>query len=96
MTFVLRSCKMLFVLASARCEGLAASGSADETQLICVMDTTVCRRTDLCRCGECALGILEGTHHRAGDDAEMCAKLYLREIRDGKLCNLNEFDNEHI
>lgn len=32
---------MLFVLASARCEGLAASGSADEIQLICVIDTAV-------------------------------------------------------
>ena len=41
MTFVLRSRKMLFMLASARCEGLAASGSADEIQLICVMDTAV-------------------------------------------------------
>jgi len=28
------------------------------------------------------LGILEGKHHRAGDDAEMCARLYLREIED--------------
>ena len=42
------------------------------------------------------LGIPEGAHHRAGDDAEMCAKLYLREIRDGKLYNLNEFDDEYI
>ena len=32
---------MLFMLASAQCEGLAASGSADEIQLICVMDTAV-------------------------------------------------------
>jgi DNA polymerase-3 subunit epsilon len=23
-----------------------------------------------------------GTHHRAGDDAEMCARLFLREIKD--------------
>lgn len=28
------------------------------------------------------LDIPEGTHHRAGDDAEMCARLYLREIAD--------------
>ncbi|MCF0182311.1 MAG: exonuclease, partial [Muribaculaceae bacterium] len=24
----------------------------------------------------------EGTHHRAGDDAEMCARLFLRELED--------------
>ncbi|MCD8385453.1 MAG: 3'-5' exonuclease [Bacteroidales bacterium] len=29
-----------------------------------------------------SLGIPEGTHHRAGDDAEMCARLFLREISD--------------
>lgn len=28
------------------------------------------------------MGIPEGHHHRAGDDAEMCARLYLREISD--------------
>lgn len=28
------------------------------------------------------LEIPEGTHHRAGDDAEMCARLYLREMAD--------------
>ena len=28
------------------------------------------------------LGIPEGRHHRAGDDAEMCARLYLRELED--------------
>ncbi len=28
------------------------------------------------------LGIPEGTHHRAGADAEMCARLYLRELQD--------------
>ncbi len=28
------------------------------------------------------LDIPEGTHHRAGDDAEMCARLYLRELED--------------
>ncbi len=28
------------------------------------------------------LDIPRGTHHRAGDDAEMCARLYLREIED--------------
>lgn len=26
--------------------------------------------------------IPQGTHHRAGDDAEMCARLYLREVED--------------
>ena len=30
------------------------------------------------------LNIPEGTHHRAGDDAEMCARLYLRELSDFK------------
>lgn len=29
------------------------------------------------------LGIPEGIHHRAGDDAEMCARLFLREMEDG-------------
>lgn len=28
------------------------------------------------------LNIPQGTHHRAGDDAEMCARLYLRELYD--------------
>lgn len=28
------------------------------------------------------LDIPKGTHHRAGDDAEMCARLYLRELED--------------
>lgn len=28
------------------------------------------------------LHIPEGQHHRAGDDAEMCARLYLRELND--------------
>ena len=31
-----------------------------------------------------------GQHHRAGDDAEMCARLFLREIRDFGLCRLEE------
>ena len=31
-----------------------------------------------------------GTHHRAGDDAEMCARLFLREIRDAGWCELEE------
>ena len=30
------------------------------------------------------LGIQSGTHHRAGDDAEMCARLFLRELEDMK------------
>ncbi len=32
------------------------------------------------------MGIPEGHHHRAGDDAEMCARLYLREISDAERC----------
>lgn len=40
-----------------------------------------CHRLDyLCE----RLGIPEGLHHRAGDDAEMCARLYLRELEDMK------------
>ena len=31
-----------------------------------------------------------GQHHRAGDDAEMCARLFLREIRDAGWCGLEE------
>lgn len=31
------------------------------------------------------LGLPEGTHHRAGDDAEMCARLFLRELEDASL-----------
>ncbi len=34
--------------------------------------------------------IPEGKHHRAGDDAEMCARLFLREIKDAGWCKLNE------
>jgi DNA polymerase-3 subunit epsilon len=33
-----------------------------------------------------------GTHHRAGDDAEMCARLFLREIRDAGWVELSEMD----
>jgi len=33
-----------------------------------------------------------GTHHRAGDDAEMCARLFLREIKDAGWVALNEMD----
>jgi DNA polymerase-3 subunit epsilon len=33
-----------------------------------------------------------GTHHRAGDDAEMCARLFLREIRDAGWPQLDEMD----
>lgn len=33
-----------------------------------------------------------GTHHRAGDDAEMCARLFLREIKDAGWCELSEMD----
>lgn len=34
--------------------------------------------------------IPEGKHHRAGDDAEMCARLFLREIKDAGWCELEE------
>ncbi len=34
--------------------------------------------------------IPEGKHHRAGDDAEMCARLFLREIEDAGWCELEE------
>ena len=33
-----------------------------------------------------------GTHHRAGDDAEMCARLFLREIKDAGWVELEEMD----
>ncbi len=33
-----------------------------------------------------------GRHHRAGDDAEMCARLFLREIKDAGWCGLEEMD----
>lgn len=36
--------------------------------------------------------IPEGKHHRAGDDAEMCARLFLREIKDAGWCDLSEMD----
>ena len=36
------------------------------------------------------LEIPEGKHHRAGDDAEMCARLFLREIKDAGWCDLEE------
>lgn len=36
--------------------------------------------------------IPEGTHHRAGDDAEMCARLFLREIKDAGWCELSEMN----
>lgn len=43
-----------------------------------------CNKLDyLCR----QFGIPCGRHHRAGDDAEMCARLFLREIRDAAKCN---------
>lgn len=34
--------------------------------------------------------IPEGKHHRAGDDAEMCARLFLKEIKDAGWCELSE------
>jgi DNA polymerase-3 subunit epsilon len=33
-----------------------------------------------------------GTHHRAGDDAKMCARLFLREIKDAGWAELEEMD----
>lgn len=36
--------------------------------------------------------IPEGKRHRAGDDAEMCAKLFLKEIEDAGWCELAEMD----
>lgn len=36
--------------------------------------------------------IPEGKHHRAGDDAEMCARLFLRELKDVGCCVLSEMD----
>lgn len=38
------------------------------------------------------LAIPEGTHHRAGDDAQMCARLFLREMRDAGWRDLAEID----
>ena len=36
--------------------------------------------------------IFYGKHHRAGDDAEMCARLFLREIKDAGWVELEEMD----
>ena len=33
-----------------------------------------------------------GQHHRAGDDAEMCARLFLRETEDARICRLEEMN----
>lgn len=47
-----------------------------------------CNKLDyLCK----AFDIPQRTHHRAGDDAEMCARLFLREIRDsgGGMLDMN-------
>ena len=33
-----------------------------------------------------------GQHHRAGDDAEMCARLFLREVKDAGWPELEEMD----
>lgn len=46
-----------------------------------------CNRLDyLCQ----QFDIPYGHHHRAGDDAEMCARLFLREIKDAGWCSLEE------
>lgn len=36
--------------------------------------------------------IPQGTHHRAGDDAEMCARLFLRELKDSGWCEVTEME----
>ncbi len=36
------------------------------------------------------LGIPSGRHHRAGDDAAMCAHLFLREMADAGICRLED------
>ena len=36
--------------------------------------------------------IQQGTHHQAGDDAEMCARLFIREIKDAGFVCLDEMD----
>ncbi|MBQ0080417.1 MAG: 3'-5' exonuclease [Alistipes sp.] len=41
------------------------------------------------------LDIPEGSHHRAGDDAEMCARLFLQEIQDCGCQELCEMDFCH-
>ena len=33
-----------------------------------------------------------GQHHRAGDDAEMCARLFLRELEDAGWCGLEKME----
>lgn len=43
-------------------------------------ETATSRRASICE-----VGIPEGKHHRAGDDAEMCARLYLKELEYIKL-----------
>lgn len=35
-------------------------------------------------------GIPMGKHHRAGDDAEMCARLFLKMIEDAGCCEISE------
>ena len=37
-------------------------------------------------------GIKYGTHHRAGDDAEMCARLFLQELEDAGANSLADFE----
>ena len=37
-------------------------------------------------------GIPYGRHHRAGDDAGMCARLFLREMQDAGRCRLEDMD----
>lgn len=40
-------------------------------------------------CGR--FGIPCDNHHRAGDDAEMCARLFLQEIYDAESCSIDDF-----
>ena len=48
-----------------------------------------CNKLD-CLCDQ--FEIPYGTHHRAGDDANMCAQLFLREIKDAGWVELEEMD----
>lgn len=43
-----------------------------------------------CVCRE--FGIKVGNHHRAGDDAEMCARIFLHQIKDNGIKSLDELN----
>lgn len=38
----------------------------------------------------CQFDIPCGNHHRAGDDAEMCARLFLQEMSDAEKCSIGD------